>query len=547
MGMVMENLEAKNFIEEIIIDDLKAGRVKDIVMRFPPEPNGYLHVGHAKAICLNFMTSAKFGGKCNLRFDDTNPVKEDIEYINSIQEDIAWLGFKWDGLYYASDYFEKMYECAVKLINKGKAYICELTAEQMKEYRGTLTEGGKESPYRNRPAEESLRLFSEMRAGRHADGKYTLRAKIDMDSPNINMRDPIIYRSLKASHHRTGDKWCIYPMYDYAHPLEDAFEGITHSVCTLEFEDHRPFYDWVINEIGFDVPPHQYEFARLNITRTIMSKRYLKKLVDSKFVDGWDDPRMPTIAGMRRRGYPPAAIRDFCTRVGVAKANSEVEASLLEHCVRENLNLAAGRAMAVADPVKVTIINYPEGKCEEGYVDNNPNDENAGKHAVTFSREIYIERDDFSLAPPPKYFRLTKGGMVRLKGAYIIKCVDAVLDKSGKVKELLCEYIEGTMSGSDTSGIKVKGVIHWVAASAAVDVTLRQYDYLLTAENADKDFSERLNNGSLKVVKAKAEPYVLKGGTFQFIRLGYYCADKTSTAKKPVFNEIVPLKDSFKG
>ena len=539
-------MEAKNFIEEIIIADLESGKVKEIVTRFPPEPNGYLHIGHAKSICLNFTTAAKFGGKCNLRFDDTNPVKEDIEYINSIQEDIKWLGFQWDGLYYASDYFERMYECACALINKGKAYICELTAEQMREYRGTLKEGGRKSPWRDRPVEENLRLFKEMRQGKHPDGKYTLRAKIDMDSPNINMRDPIIYRNLTAAHHRTGDKWCLYPMYDYAHPLEDAFEGITHSICTLEFEDHRPFYDWVINEVGFEKPPHQYEFARLNITRTIMSKRYLKKLVDEKAVDGWDDPRMPTIAGLRRRGYPAAAIRDFCQRVGVAKSNSEVDAGLLEHCARENLNMTAARAMVVSDPIKVVITNYPDNKTEEVYLENNPNDETAGKHAVTFAREIYIERDDFSLNPPPKYFRLTKGGIVRLKGAYIIKCADVVTDKNGAVKELRCEYIEGTMSGSDNSGIKVKGVIHWVAAKAAVDVTLKQYDYLLTAENPDKDFSERLNPSSLKVLKAKAEPFISGGGVFQFIRLGYYCADKYGAAKNPVFNQIVSLKDSYK-
>ena len=545
---IAKSLEPKNFIEEIIIDDLKSGRVKEIVTRFPPEPNGYLHIGHAKAICLNFTTAAKFGGKCNLRFDDTNPVKEDIEYVESIQEDIQWLGFQWDGLFYAADYFDKMYDCAVKLIKKGKAYVCELTAEEMREYRGTLKEGGKNSPWREREANENLKLFKEMREGKHPDGKYTLRAKIDMDSPNINMRDPVIYRSLKASHHRTGDKWCIYPMYDYAHPLEDAFEGITHSICTLEFEDHRPFYDWVINETGFKKPPHQYEFARLNITRTIMSKRYLKKLVDDGAADGWDDPRMPTIAGMRRRGYPAAAIRDFCSRVGVAKANSEVDAGLLEHCVRENLNMTAARAMVVSDPIKVVITNYPTDKTEEVFIDNNPNDESAGKHLAVFAREIYIERDDFSLNPPPKYHRLTKGGMVRLKGAYIIRCSEVITDKNGVFKELHCEYIPGTMSGQDSSGIKVKGVIHWAAASAAVDITLKQYDYLLKADDGEgKDFSDRLNPDSLKILKAKAEPFALSGGTFQFIRLGYYCADKKSTPENPVFNLIVSLKDSYKG
>ena len=455
--------EFRNFIEDIIDKDLESGYVKEVQTRFPPEPNGYLHIGHAKSLCINFGLAKQYGGKCNLRFDDTNPAKEDEEYVESIKSDIAWLGFKWDKLLYASDYFDVMFDAAVKLIKKGLAYVSDETAEEIKERRGTLTEAGVASPYRNRSVEENLQLFYDMRDGKFADGEKVLRAKIDMASPNINMRDPVIYRVLHATHHNTGDKWCVYPMYDFAHPIEDAYEGTTHSICTLEFEDHRPLYDWVVKECGFKKPlPQQIEFARLNVTNTIMSKRYLKKLVDEGKVMGWDDPRMPTLSGLRRRGYPPEALRDFCERIGVSKANSEVQESYLQSCVRDNLNRTANRVMAVFDPLKIVLTNY-DGE-EELTVEDNGNAEVMTYRKVAFSKEIYIDRSDFELVPPPKYYRLKPDGYVRLKGAYIIHCDEAVVADDGKVTELHCSVVPNSKSGEDESGVKVKGVIQWVDA-----------------------------------------------------------------------------------
>ena len=543
-------IEAKNFIEEIINSDLESGKVKKIYTRFPPEPNGYLHIGHAKSLCINFGIKSKYKGKCNLRFDDTNPSKEDTEYVESIKRDIKWLGFKWDKLLFASDYFDVMFECAVKLIKKGLAYVSDETAEEIRERRGTLTEPGIESPFRNRSVEENLKLFYEMRDGVYADGTKVLRAKIDMASPNLNMRDPVIYRVLHATHHNTGDKWCIYPMYDFAHPIEDAHEGITHSICTLEFEDHRPLYDWVVKECNFPTPlPQQIEFARLNVTNTIMSKRYLKKLVDEGKVMGWDDPRMPTLSGLRRRGYPAEALRDFCERIGVAKANSEVEESYLHACVRDNLNRTADRVMAVFDPLKVVLTNY-DGS-EELSIEDNPNAEELTYRAVPFSKEIYIDASDFALVPPPKYYRLKPDGYVRLKGAYIIHCDEAVCDDDGKVVELHCSVVPNSKSGEDESGVKVKGVIQWVDAATCVDVTVRKLQSLLTdVVDGVTDFNERFNEQSMIVVPAKVEQSLLKAkkeGRFQFMRGGYYVLDKDSRGKRLVFNEIVGLKDSFKG
>ena len=531
--------ESRNFIEEIIDKDMESGAVSGVATRFPPEPNGYLHIGHAKSICLNFGLAQKYGGKCNLRFDDTNPVKEDTEYIDAIKEDIKWLGFDWAKECYGSDYFDYMFEKAVLLITKGLAFVCDLTAEQTKEYRGTLTEPGKESPFRNRSVEENLELFYDMKDGKFADGEKVLRAKIDMASPNLNMRDPVIYRIVHASHHRTGDKWCIYPMYDFAHPLEDAVEGITHSVCTMEFEDHRPLYDWFIENCECESAPHQYEFARLNINHMLMSKRYLKRLVDEGTVSGWDDPRMPTLSGVRRRGYTPAAIRDFCERIGVAKANSEVDIKLLEHCVREDLNAHATRIMAVLDPLKVTITNYPEDKSEALYTENLPGGEE--KHAATFSKHIYIEQEDFmEVKPNNKFFRLSKGGEVRLKNAYIIKCEDVVKDEKGNITEVLCTYDPDSKTGGATAGRKVKGTLHWVDRKTAVPAKVNNYDYLF-----DDDMN--LNENSLTVLEgAVIEAYVnelSEGERFQFMRKGYYVLDKKG--KKPVFNQIVSLKDSF--
>ncbi len=541
--------DSRNFIEEIIDNDLASGKVTTVATRFPPEPNGYLHIGHAKSLCINFGIAQKYGGTCNLRFDDTNPCKEDQEYVDSIKKDIEWLGFKWDNLYFASDYFDVMFDCAVKLINKGLAYVSDETADEIKERRGTLTEPGIESPFRNRPVEENLKLFYEMRDGKYADGEKVLRAKIDMASPNVNMRDPIIYRVLHATHHNSGDKWCIYPMYDFAHPIEDAHEGITHSICTLEFEDHRPLYDWVVANCDFPAPlPQQIEFARLNITNTIMSKRFLKKLVEEGKVLGWDDPRMPTLSGLRRRGIPPEALRDFCERIGVSKANSEVEEGYLYSCVRDNLNMTANRVMAVLDPVKVVLTNY-EGT-EELTVEDNPNAETVTYRKIPFSSELYIDRSDFALVPPPKYYRLKPDGYVRLKGAYIIHCDDVVLDDNGEVKEIKCSVVPNSKSGEDTSGVKVKGVIQWVDAATCLDVTVRKLASLLTdVVDGVTDFNQRFNYDSMKVLSAKVEPSLAtakEGDRFQFMRVGYYVVDRDSTKNALVFNEIVGLKDGFK-
>lgn len=534
---------SSNFIEDIINKDLSEGKVTTVKTRFPPEPNGCLHIGHAKSLCLNFGTARKYGGTCNLRFDDTNPLKEDEEFVNSIKRDIQWLGFKWDNLYNASDYFDVMYECAEKLIKEGKAYVCDLSAEEIRLSRGSLTEPGKESPYRDRSPEENLNLFRRMKAGEFADGEKVLRAKIDMASPNINMRDPVIYRVLHASHQNTGDKWCIYPMYDFAHPIEDAYEGITHSICTLEFEDHRPLYDWVTQNCGFPSPlPQQIEFARLNITNTIMSKRFLKRLVEEGFVDGWDDPRMPTLCGMRRRGYPPQAIIDFCDRIGVAKANSEVEYGYLNACVRDYLNQHAQRAMAVTSPIKVILTNLsaPE-ECE---IENKPNKPEEGTRTLTLTPEIFIDGSDFSLAPPPKYHRLKLDGYVRLKGAYIIKCDKVETDNEGNILHLECSIVENSKSGCDQSGLKVKGVIQWVSAEYNTPLTLRKLDSLLL--DGEGDFINRLNYESLKEIPALGEPSLAsapKESRFQFMRMGYYVRDLKSDL--PVFNEIVGLKDTF--
>lgn len=534
---------SSNFIEDIINKDLSEGKVTTVKTRFPPEPNGCLHIGHAKSLCLNFGTARKYGGTCNLRFDDTNPLKEDEEFVNSIKRDIQWLGFRWDNLYNASDYFDVMYECAEKLIKEGKAYVCDLSAEEIRLSRGSLTEPGKESPYRDRSPEENLNLFRRMKAGEFDDGEKVLRAKIDMASPNINMRDPVIYRVLHASHQNTGDKWCIYPMYDFAHPIEDAYEGITHSICTLEFEDHRPLYDWVTQNCGFPSPlPQQIEFARLNITNTIMSKRFLKRLVEEGFVDGWDDPRMPTLCGMRRRGYPPQAIIDFCDRIGVAKANSEVEYGYLNACVRDYLNQHAQRAMAVTSPIKVILTNLsaPE-ECE---IENKPNKPEEGTRTLTLTPEIFIDGSDFSLAPPPKYHRLKLDGYVRLKGAYIIKCDKVETDNEGNILHLECSIVENSKSGCDQSGLKVKGVIQWVSAEYNTPLTLRKLDSLLL--DGEGDFINRLNYESLKEIPALGEPSLAsapKESRFQFMRMGYYVRDLKSDL--PVFNEIVGLKDTF--
>ncbi len=544
----MEDIIApSNFIEDIIDEDLKSGKHTAIATRFPPEPNGYLHIGHAKAICINFGIKQKYHGTCNLRFDDTNPSKEDVEYVNGIQDDIRWLGFDWDGLYYASDYFEKMYGFAVELIKKGLAYVCDLSADEISKTRGTLTEAGKESPYRNRSVEENLALFAEMRDGKYADGEKVLRAKIDMASNNINMRDPVIYRIVHAPHHRQGTKWVIYPMYDFAHPLEDAIEGITHSCCSLEFEDHRPLYNWVVENCDFNPHPRQIEFARLNLTHTVMSKRYLRQLVEEGVVDGWDDPRMPTICGMRERGYPAEAIRDFCGRIGVAKSNSEVDISLLEHCVRENLNDNATRAMCVLNPLKLVIENYPADKTEDIVLENNPSKPEAGTHIATFSRTLFIEQEDFSLNPPPKYYRLKPDGMVRLKGAYILEYTGCDTDADGNVTEVRCKYIEDSKAGGVNAGIKVKGVIHWVSAVDCADAVVNRYDYLFDG-NAEGELTERVNKSSKTTLTAKVEKYLLGAkpyDKFQFMREGYFVATKSFSAEKPSFNEIVGLKDSF--
>ncbi len=542
----MENKTTpSNFIKNIIIDDLKSGKRKEILTRFPPEPNGYLHIGHAKAITLNFELADEFGGKTNLRFDDTNPVKEDEEYVQSIMEDVKWLGFEWDNLFWASDYFDKMYDCAVLLIKKGKAFVCDLTPEQMREYRGTLTEPGKNSPYRERTVEENLELFEQMKSGEFSDGAKVLRAKIDMTSANINMRDPVIYRIAKATHHNTGDKWCIYPMYDFAHPLEDAIEGVTHSICTLEFEDHRPFYDWIIRECEMEATPQQIEFARLNITNTVMSKRKLKKLVDDKIVDGWDDPRMPTISGLRRRGYTPEAIRTFCREIGISKSNSTVDAQYLEHFIREDLIKKAPRTMAVLRPLKVVITNYEEGKIEYLEAENNSDsDQDMGNRLIPFSREIYIEQDDFMENPPAKYFRLFPGNEVRLKHAYFIKCNEVIKDANGKVIEIHCTYDPKTKSGTGFTERKVKGTLHWVEATNAVPAEMRLFEPILL------DGEDEVNPDSMEIVSGFVESHLKNAegnSKYQFFRHGYFNVDPRLTdEQKIVFNRIVALKSSFK-
>lgn len=535
---------ADNFITDIIDEDNKTRKYDARVQtRFPPEPNGYLHIGHAKSIVLNFSLAQRYGGVCNLRFDDTNPVKEDTEYVDAIKEDINWLGFQWDNIYYASDYFEKLYEYAVVLIKKGLAFVCDLSAEELREYRGTLTEPGKNSPYRDRSVEENLALFQDMRDGKYKDGEKVLRAKIDMAHPNLNMRDPAMYRILHREHHRTGDKWCIYPMYDYAHPVSDAIEGVTHSVCTLEFEAHRPVYEWFVNHLDFTMPPQQIEFARLNLTGTIMSKRYLKQLVDTEVVDGWDDPRMPTICGIRRRGYTPEAIRDFCGRIGVSKANSEVDYAMLESCLRDDLGQRAPRAMAVLNPLKVIITNMADDDLFEIELENNPNDESAGSRTVELTREVYIEKTDFEIDPPKKFHRLKPGGEVRLKGAYIIKCEDYKTDEDGNVIEVYCTYDPATRSGECDR--KVKGTIHWLSADYCYNATVKEYSSLLL--DGDGDYMDRINKDSVttypdvKVEKGLA--LSSDGDKFQFMRHGYFVRDNKHGGL--VFNKIAGLRDTW--
>lgn len=547
-----DNNTGSNFIRNIILDDLNSKKHEKIITRFPPEPNGYLHIGHAKSIVLNFGLGDEFEGRTNLRFDDTNPSKEEVEYVESIKNDVQWLGYKWDELHFASNYFDEMYKRAQLLIKKGLAYVCDLTPEEIREFRGTLTEPGKESPYRNRSVEENLEIFDKMRLGEFEDGSKVLRAKIDMSSPNINMRDPILYRISHAQHHNTGDKWCIYPMYDFAHPLEDAIEGITHSICTLEFEDHRPLYDWVVKECEMTSTPRQIEFARLNITNTVMSKRKLKMLVDEGVVDSWDDPRMPTIAGLRRRGYTPESIRNFCKEIGVAKSNSTVDAQMLEYFVREDLNSKAPRAMAVINPLKLVITNYPEDTSEMLYIENNPDNEECGKREVPFSRELYIEREDFMENPPKKYFRLFPGNEVRLKGAYFVKCNEVIKDENGEVIEIHCTYDVETKSGTGFTGRKVKGTIHWVDARTAIPAEFRLYEPLILDNETeeDKHFLEQINPNSLTIMNGYIEPSASTAVTndkYQLFRHGYFNVDpKYTTEDKLVFNRIVSLKSSFK-
>ncbi|WP_438433955.1 glutamine--tRNA ligase/YqeY domain fusion protein [Gorillibacterium sp. sgz500922] len=572
--METEKPTSSNFIKSIVLDDLNSGRETTIVTRFPPEPNGYLHIGHAKAICLNFELADEFGGKTNLRFDDTNPVKEDTEYVDGILNDIKWLGFEWDNLHFASDYFEMNYEKALLLIERGKAYVDDQTAEEIRATRGTLKEPGKNSPYRDRSVEENLDLFKRMRAGEFKDGEKVLRAKIDMASPNINLRDPVIYRIKHANHHQTGDAWCVYPMYDYSHPLGDAVEGVTHSLCSLEYEDHRPLYDWVVRECEMENTPHQYEFARLNLTNTVMSKRKLRALVDAGVVDGWDDPRMPTIAGLRRKGYTPEAIRNFCREIGVAKSYSVVDERYLEFFIREDLKLKAPRTMAVLDPLKVVITNYPEGETEWFEIENNAENPDMGTRQVPFSREIYIEREDFMENPPAKYYRLFPGNEVRLKGAYFVKCVEAVKDADGNVVELHCTYDPETKSGNGFNGRKVKGTIHWVEASHAIPAEFRLYEPILKDDAAlekaneeaadlaedsdeytggaageDRSFLEKINKDSLTVLHGFVEPGlkdVQPNDKFQLFRHGYFNVDPKDTAPgRIVFNRTVSLKSSF--
>jgi glutaminyl-tRNA synthetase len=544
-----------DFIREIIREDIRSGRFGGRVhTRFPPEPNGYLHIGHAKSIVLNFGIAEEFGGKCNLRFDDTNPTKEEVEYVEAIKRDVRWLGYDWeDREYYASDYFEQLYEWAVKLIKKGKAYVCDLSPEELRQYRGTLTEPGKESPYRNRSVEENLDLFARMRAGEFPEGARTLRAKIDMASGNLNLRDPVLYRILHQPHHRTGDKWCIYPTYDFAHGQCDSIEGITHSICTLEFQDHRPLYDWLLDELEIH-HPRQIEFARLNLSYTVLSKRKLLRLVQGGYVSGWDDPRMPTLSGMRRRGYTPEAIRTFCEMIGVAKNDSVVDIALLEHCLRQDLNQRAPRRMGVLRPLRVVIDNYPPGLVEEMEAINNPEDPNAGRRKVPFSRVLYIEQDDFREVPPPKYYRLAPGREVRLRYAYFIKCEYAVKDEQGNVVELHCTYDPATRGGDAPDGRKVKATLHWVSAAHALPVEVRLYDRLFVKEDPDDvpeggDFTDNLNPNSLEVLSPCYVEPALKdapvGSVYQFERLGYFCVDPDSTPQKLVFNRTVTLKDTW--
>ena len=552
-----EIIEESNFIHEFIKKDIAEGgqfEGKTVHTRFPPEPNGYLHIGHAKAICINFDTAKKFGGKCNLRMDDTNPTKEDVEYVDAIKEDIHWLGFDWgDDFYFASQYFDKMYEFAVDLIKKGLAYVCELDADQVRANRGDLNSPAV-SPYRDRPVEESLDLFERMKNGEFEDGKMTLRAKIDLASGNFNMRDPVLYRINRIKHHRTGDKWCIYPMYDFAHPIEDALEGITHSLCSLEFEDHRPLYDWVKNNVDVKDKPRQIEFSRLGINHTVMSKRKLRTLVENGIVSGWDDPRMPTLCGLRRRGYTPESIRNFCSRIGVSKVISTVDYAFLEHCLREDLNLRAQRVMAVIDPIKLIITNYPEDKVEEFEVENNPNRPEDGKRTVTFSRELFIERDDFMEEPVKKYFRLFPGNEVRLKTTYVVKCTGCKKDENGNILEVYAEYDPETRGGSTPDGRKVRGTIHWADAKTCLDAEVRMYDNLFLdpdPDGAGKDFMECINPNSLKVLKnCKVENFLQDAEApafYQFMRLGYFCLDsKDSKPGHLVFNRSVSLKDGFK-
>ena len=547
----MEDVKT-NFLEEIVEADMAANPDLKIHTRFPPEPNGYLHIGSAKAIWINSTIAKKYGGEFNLRYDDTNPAKEDNEYVESIYEDLTWLGATpTGGVFYGSDYFDKCYEFAVKLIKEGKAYVCDLTAEEMREYRGTLTQPGKDSPWRNRSVEENLDLFERMKNGEFEDGTHTLRAKIDMASPNMNMRDPAIYRIVHTAHHRQGDKWCIYPLYDFAHPIQDAIEGITHSLCSLEFENHRPLYDWVVDNIDFEKKPKQREFARLNVTYTVMSKRYLRQLVETKLVDGWDDPRMPTICGLRRRGFTAASIFDFVERAGVAKAYSLVDIELLEHCIREELNVTALRRVAILDPIKVVVTNYPEDKVEYFELPNNPNDENAGKRKVPFTRELYIDRSDFEEVPPPKFFRMKPDGEVRLMGSYIVKCNEIVKNEDGSIREILCTADLETGANMPIDGRKIKGTIHWLSANNCDDVNVMLYDRLFTIENVadipeDKTYNDYLNPDSLKKLTAckveKALGEAAHGDKFQFVRTGYFVKD---TKYENTFNRIVGLKDSF--
>lgn len=553
-SVAVESPGRSNFIRDIIVEDVKAGKHGGRVQtRFPPEPNGYLHIGHAKAICLDFGLAAEFGGKCNLRFDDTNPSKEETEYVDSIMGDVRWLGFEWDGLFYASDYFGQLYEWAIQLIKAGKAYVCDLSADEIREYRGTLTEPGKDSPYRNRSIEENLDLFERMKSGEFPDGSRTLRAKIDMASPNLNMRDPVMYRILHQDHHRTGDQWCIYPMYDYAHGQSDSIEKVTHSICTLEFEDHRPLYNWYIEQLGI-FPSRQFEFDRLNITYTLLSKRKLLTLVQEGHVEGWDDPRMPTLSGMRRRGYTPEAIRSFCASVSVSKTNNTVQLSLLEHCLREDLNKRAARVMAVIRPLRVVIDNYPDDLVEEMEAVNNPEDAGMGTRRVPFSKILYIEQEDFREDPPKQYYRLAPGREVRLRYGYFITCGEVVKDAAGNIVELHCTYDPATRGGNAPDGRKVKSTIHWVSAAHAIDCEVRLYDNLFTKENPSdveegRDFTANVNPRSLEVLTGcKAEPSLRDaavGARHQFERLGYFCVDPASARGTLVFNRTIGLRDTW--